>query len=159
MNLYDLYNNPEGLNNFNERLSVPAIAYHILTERDGEYLDMSSEELARAVKSIATDPKLSVNYTINEYEGSRFKEAEPVIMKDPVSAYKYTRDVINSKSNRWSSKPNIRWPEAEPYIMKNPKIAGLYASDIIKGRWPEAEPYIKQSETWWAEYLELMEYL
>jgi len=69
---------------------------------------------------------------------------EPVIMKDPRSAYYYVKDVRER-----------RWPEAEPYIMKDAMRAYMYARHILKRRWPEAEPYIMKDNSswnWWSYY-------
>ena len=87
----------------------------------------------------------------------RWKEAEPIIMKDPYYAYLYAYYVIKG---RWpEAEPTIikspyhanqyaryviknRLPEAEQYIVKDPQIAYLYAYDVIRDKWPEAEPTI-----------------
>jgi hypothetical protein len=72
---------------------------------------------------------------------SRWPEAEPSIIKDPVAAYLYTRDVLNTDSFSNNTEMN-RWPEAEPTIMKHPTAAALYATHILRARWEQAEPYI-----------------
>ena len=78
----------------------------------------------------------------------RWREAEPYIMVDPISAFLYTRDILNNPDDP----QGIRWPEAEPYIMVEPEIAFDYVNEVMNPdyynpqgiRWPEAEPYIMQ---------------
>lgn len=60
--------------------------------------------------------------------GQRWTEAEPAIMRDPVTAFWYARGVIQG-----------RWPEAEPSIVTHPESAGAYAAEFMNGKWPEAE--------------------
>lgn len=69
-----------------------------------------------------------------EKQGERIPELEPIIIKDPESAYMYAKDIIKGK-----------WPEAESTIMTRPAWAVIYAKNVIKGRWPEAEPCIMKS--------------
>ena len=64
---------------------------------------------------------------------TRWPEAEPIILKDPYSAYEYAKEIIKG-----------RWPEAEPTISKNSLAAYYYARDVIKGRWPQGEKAINR---------------
>jgi len=96
------------------------------------------ESLLRFIPKPSLDSNIStlINYIINVLKGRcRWPEAEPVIMKDPECAYRYSVHIIKG-----------RWPEAEPIIMKDPYYAYHYAKYIIKGRWEEAEPTILYSE-------------
>lgn len=86
-----------------------------------------------------TDHWEAFNYA--ETQRKRIPELELVIMKNPLSASLYARDMIKG-----------RWPEAEPIIMKDPKSSYIYARDVIKGRWLEAEPFIMKTE-WMNLYL------
>lgn len=51
------------------------------------------------------------------YIAQRWPAAEPIIMKNPLYAYYYARDVIGD-----------RWPEAEPVIMKDYRASEEYKS-------------------------------
>lgn len=62
---------------------------------------------------------------------SRWPEAEPLIMSNPVTAWTYAYNILKR-----------RWPEAEPYIMRDPRSAERYATCVLKARWPEAEAVI-----------------
>ena len=64
---------------------------------------------------------------------TRWREAEPYIMRNPKYAYKYAKKVLKR-----------RWPAAELYIMQDPEYAVEYAIDVLKSEWREAEPYIMQ---------------
>ena len=66
---------------------------------------------------------------------SRWKEAEPLIMKHHAYAYYYAGNILNN-----------RWIEAEPFIMKDPEYAYYYAKNILKSKWEEAEPYIRKGK-------------
>ena len=85
-------------------------------------------------------------YVMRTLEGRRWIEAEPSIMKNPVYAYLYARDVIKGK-----------WPEAEPYIITNHKIAFEYAIYAIKGRWPVIEQQMIKWPYFWKIYGEIIE--
>jgi len=61
---------------------------------------------------------------------------EQKILKDPMKAYEYAKNVIRG-----------RWPKAEPIILKNERTAYLYAKDVIKGRWPEAESLLLENDS------------
>ena len=90
---------------------------------------------------IKTEARIAMSYITHalkkdpawEYPNGRWPEAELNIMKDPLFAYDYAKDVIKG-----------RWPEAESIIMKKPSAAFMYAMYIINGRWSEAEPYIME---------------
>lgn len=83
------------------------------------------------LNNIIKNPRAASEYAIKILK-KRWPAAEPIIMKDPLSAFNYANIVLKKK----------RWPEAEPFIMKDPNLANLYALKILKRRWPEAEPYI-----------------
>jgi hypothetical protein len=123
------------------------------------------KRIKERIEAIKTDPKRAYKYALQKL-GTRWPEAEPYIMQDPLSAFYYTKYHFN----RWpEAEPYImkhpiaaryyaedilkgkRWPEAEPYIMKDPQQALYYAQRVIKDRWTEAEPYIKNSK-WWNLY-------
>jgi len=89
---------------------------------------------------IMKDPVRAHHYAKDVIEG-RWPEAEPYIMTDFASAFWYAFDVIGG-----------RWPEAEPIIMKDPTNAVDYAKHVIKGRWLEAEPYIRKDPSEWEIY-------
>lgn len=72
-----------------------------------------------------------------------WKEAEPIIMRDPSTAVAYASSVLRQ-----------RWSAAEKYIIQSPQYAVEYAIFVIKGRWPEAEEYIRQSPAEWRSYVE-----
>ena len=67
----------------------------------------------------------------------RDKELEPIIIKDPESAYLYARFIIRG-----------RWIEAEDIISADSKLAFWYAQLVIKGRWKEAEDIIATDPRW-----------
>jgi hypothetical protein len=125
-------------------------------------IDVSKSDLdvglIESLRPINPTPRQAVNFSDIVLQG-RWPEAEPIIMQDPESAYKYAGDFIG----RWpEAEPFImrdpivayhyalyriegRWPEAEPFIMQHPSAAQSYAADILKSRWPAAEPIILQS--------------
>ena len=95
---------------------------------------------AKEEKEIVKDPLLAYEYARDIIQG-RFPEGEAFIAKDPPSAYEYARDVIEG-----------RFPEAEAFIAKDPWLAYRYALYIIKGRFPEAEAVIAKNPKWAYEY-------
>jgi hypothetical protein len=70
-------------------------------------------------------------YTKNPKCG-RLHHLEPYIQQLPMSAYIYSKLILNT-----------RWPEAEPVIATNYFAAYCYASDVIHGPWPEGEAAIR----------------
>jgi len=66
-------------------------------------------------------------YELAKNLGKRVPALEPIILRQPIFAYEYARDVIKG-----------RWPEAEPVIMKDiikeSYLVREYAENVIKGR-------------------------
>ena len=134
MNIYRLHRYPSKLDHYKDRMQVPEIAWKA-SSAPGPNGKMKREALKM---SFVKSPKYATMYAMRH---GRFKEAEPVIMKDPYYATLYVEFILKQ-----------RWPEAEKYIMKNPQQAFDYARKIIKGRWPEAEQYIMKDSTWASSY-------
>lgn len=81
---------------------------------------------------------------------TRWPKMEPLILKNPETAYKYALFVIGD-----------RWPEAEPVILQNNTFANIYAYYVIKDRWPELEQKYKKTpkSVFYKDYIELMNHL
>lgn len=79
----------------------------------------------------------SSSYVYCSHFNFRCKEAEKEILKDPFIAYLYAQFVIKN-----------RWRKAEPSIEKNANAAYMYAKNILKKRWKRAENIIKKDPHW-----------
>jgi hypothetical protein len=131
---------------------------NLLNKRTVESKKKEKKYSIKHLKKVSSDPGVFKHLLHNmspaqmaEYAStvlnSRWPEAEPSIIKDPVAAYLYTRDVLNTDSFQFSNKNDRnRWPEAEPIIMKHPKAAAEYAKYILRARWEQAEPYILKTK-------------
>ena len=135
INLYEYYNVPDTLDNYNRYFTgIVLITSQDLTRRSRQY------DFSNILHIIKKSPKYAKLYARTIIQ-DRWLEAEPYIIKDPMYAFWYAYEVIHD-----------RWPEAEPSIMTQPNFACAYARDIIKGRWPEAEPSILESAYCSCEY-------
>ena len=108
MNLYNLHSKPETLDNFNNSLKVPDVAFKMVTSSLAKYEEKA--DIRKAIDTISKVPEMAYEYALYNLRGKRFKKAEPAIMKHPEFAYKYAADILN--------KP---WPEAEQYIKQDSK--------------------------------------
>jgi len=97
MNLYNLHNKPDELSQYNQRLSVPTIAFEEI-EKEGNTGRRDLED------AFIQDSTKAIHYAKNILHG-RWKRAEQYIMKDADSAYLYAVYVMGE-----------RWEEAEEYI-------------------------------------------
>jgi len=97
---------------------------------DEELYDLSQYDSIEEAMQHENAPYWCLWYAVYVIK-KRWKEVEPIIMKDSEYAFWYAHDVIGG-----------RWEEAEPFIMKNAGYACQYARYIIQGRWEEAEPII-----------------
>ena len=164
LNIFDFYDNPSDLSNYNQ---FKIIDTYLVKE---DKVHLSPEDLSHLKhleKFIASDAHLSYQYAylLND----RFLSGENVIMKDPLYAVIYARDILGW--TRWKAAEkyimkdphaayeyalyildNNRWPEAEKYIMKEPRFAFLYSKNILNRPWMDAEEYIKQDPYFWSMY-------
>lgn len=151
LNIYKYYDEPSVLPLYKE------LSYKMrLLDNSAEWMPSDAKKLEPLLHIIAQNAKFAFYYAYNILKG-RFKEAEANIMKNPIYAYQYAREIL-AEDKEWTSQPgheNGRWPEAEPYIMTEPPQAYFYARYIIKGRWPDAEPSIKRVNTFWNSYREM----
>jgi len=92
MNLFDLHPKPETLKGYQQRFQVPELAY---------------EEAVKRAKG-------------KKGQERRSPDLEQVLVKDPVWAFMYARDVIKG-----------RWPEAEPVIATSPEDTYYYGLYLI----------------------------
>lgn len=81
---------------------------------------------------------------------TRWPKMEPLILKNPETAYKYALFVIGD-----------RWPEAEPVILQNNIFANVYAYYVIGDRWPELEQKYKKTpnSVYYKDYIDYMKHL
>jgi lambda repressor-like predicted transcriptional regulator len=139
MNLYNFHSEPKSLIHHDEAHEfVPEL---FVDTRYGSVRfpqELSNTQLG----ALSRVPKLAYYYAKNVLK-RRWPEAEPYIMKDPVSAYLYTKAVIDGP-----------WPEAEKYILQHANTALAYATNILRKRWPEAEAILKTNDDLWVAYVD-----
>ena len=130
MNLYKFHTNPEQLKGYENKFSIPRVAYE-------HAKDVIGGRFPEAEAAIAKDPDSAVDYARDVIEGRWINSdvppeiaipAEDAIAKNPEMAYRYVMFVIHS-----------RWPKVEPIIAKDPRLATQYAAVAIRNRWTESE--------------------
>jgi hypothetical protein len=157
LNVYKRFDKPSELKDYKQNYFLVSGLEKLHVDDDddgeGEYLGPITEEEREALAQnqniiLKLSPHMIIDY-INDVLGGPWPEAEPILMKDPPTAFWYANTYIN---NNGRTNPPKRWEKAEPYIMKNPEYAYYYAETILQRRWLEAEPYIKENEYWWKQY-------
>ena len=167
-----------------------------MTTQTAEYQEMTNEEYQLFLKKVmlgsASDSELDefesnllksgniasisnyVSYTRHniphrrKHTKGRWLEAEPIIIKDPMFAVMYARDILHDRweeaeeiiaecpanslqytlqvLNRNWVNPKIRFEKAEETISKNHFYALQYAKEIIQGRWEKGEKAILKNK-------------
>jgi hypothetical protein len=108
LNIYKYYSEAESLPLYNELNDLMD-----LLETPTWWHPSMVDQLEPLMPMITKSSVLAFCYAIFVLEGSRFPAGEPIIMKDPASAYKYAKDIIKG---RWK---DIGKPEAEEHIKKS----------------------------------------
>ncbi len=114
--------------------------------------EYTSEDYSYVLHILKRNAGAAYFYALYVLKG-RWEDGESKIMKDPLYAYFYARDVLKNDPT-WPHK-NGRWPEAEPYIMEDPASTYRYTEKVLRHRWPEAEHVIKQQLWAWNKYKKL----
>ena len=122
-----------------------------IDRNDDENLEEEPDESAEP--GLQSSPFTLFDYA-KEVLKARWPKAEPMIMRDPSTAYLYTKYVINRQEDGRGAqnyegqppKAHIRWEEAEPYIIQDAVAAADYAINILNRRWYQAERNILQNK-------------
>lgn len=121
----------------------------------------ATEMLKGLMPQIAKNPKVATDFALGVLN-DRWKEAEPIILKDPAQAVRYNQELQNhfpdgvwselekkmaTTKNAWAASrfaTSIKGravPEIEPAILRNLDAATEYHK-TRKGKWPELEAAI-----------------
>jgi hypothetical protein len=114
---------------------------------------------------ILTDAMAACHYANYVIKG-RWKEAEALILTNPIAAYSYSwllENMLHATERVFLQSPEIsyrhalfykegRWKRAEPIIATDTWYALQYAKHVIKGRFRRAERTIASSPYWAMRY-------